>query len=143
MLISARLFSLEIGLESNISSQTGIQGAKPVSGQGRTGAQGFQTAVIDEGVLVLGLLAFALSTAAVIIGFTQAKDFVSRRLRYVDAARSPLAPVVAGVGAALVAAPIVWLLPFVTGVTALAFGLSVGLGVAAGNKEIRRSLPPG
>ena len=25
----------------------------------------------------------------------------------------------------------------------LAFGLSVALGVAAGNKEIRRSLPPG
>lgn len=92
---------------------------------------------------MFGLLAFALSTAAVIIGFTQAKDFVSRRLRYVDAARSPLAPVVAGVGAALIAAPIVWLLPVVSGVTAVAFGLSVGLGVAAGNKEIRRSLPPG
>ena len=92
---------------------------------------------------MFGLLAFALSTAAVIIGFTQAKDFVSRRLRYVDAARSPLAPLVAGIGAALVAAPIVWLLPFVTGVSAVAFGISVGLGVAAGNKEVRRSLPPG
>ena len=88
---------------------------------------------------MFGLLAFALSTAAVIIGFTQAKDFVSRRLRYVDAARSPLAPLVAGIGAAL----IVWLLPFVTGVSAVAFGISVGLGVAAGNKEVRRSLPPG
>lgn len=89
------------------------------------------------------LLAFALSTAAVIIGFSQAKDFVARRLRYVDAARSPLAPIVAGVGAALVAAPIVALLPIVGAGTAIAFGLSVGLGVAAGNKEIRRSLPPG
>ena len=92
---------------------------------------------------MFGLLAFALSTAAAIIGFMQAKDFVSRRLRYVDAARSSLAPLVAGVGAAVVAAPIVWLLPFVSGVTAVAFGVSVGLGVAAGNKEIRRSLPPG
>jgi hypothetical protein len=92
---------------------------------------------------VFALLAFALSTAAVIIGFTQAKDFVARRLRYVDAARSPIAPVVAGVGAALVAAPIVWMLPFVGVGTALAFGLSVGMGVAAGNKEIHRSLPPG
>lgn len=97
----------------------------------------------DEGVFVFGLLAFALSTAAVIIGFTQAKEFVARRLRYVDAARSPLAPVVAGVGAALIAAPIVALLPLVGAGTALAFGLSVALGVAAGNKEIRRSLPPG
>jgi len=92
---------------------------------------------------VFALLAFALSVAAVIIGFTQAKDFVSRRLRYVDAARSPLAPVVAGVGAALVALPIVWMLPLVGVGTALAFGLSVAMGVAAGNKEIHRSLPPG
>ena len=100
-------------------------------------------AVTDEGGFVFALIAFALSTAAVIIGFTQAKDFVSRRLRYVDAARSPLAPLVAGAGAALIAAPIVWLLPFMGGASALAFGLSVGFGVAAGNKEIRRSLPPG
>jgi len=92
---------------------------------------------------VFALLAFALSAAAVIIGFTQAKDFVSRRLRYVDAARSPIAPIVGGVGAALVALPIVWMLPFVGAGTALAFGLSVGMGVAAGNKEIHRSLPPG
>jgi hypothetical protein len=92
---------------------------------------------------VFELIAFALSSAAVIIGFSQAKDFVSRRLRYVDAAHSPIAPVVAGVGAALVATPIVWMLPLVGTGTAIAFGLSVGLGVAAGNKEIRRSLPPG
>jgi hypothetical protein len=92
---------------------------------------------------VFALLAFALSVAAVIIGFTQAKDFVSRRLRYVDAARSPIAPVVAGIGAALVALPIVWMLPLVGVGTALAFGLSVAMGVAAGNKEIHRSLPPG
>jgi hypothetical protein len=92
---------------------------------------------------VFGLLAFALSSAAVIIGFTQAKAFVSQRLRYVDAARSPLAPLVAGVGAALVAAPIVWMLPIIGAGSAIAFGLSVGLGVAAGTKEVRRSLPPG
>lgn len=92
---------------------------------------------------MFALLAFALSMAAVIIGFTQAKDFVSRRLRYVDAARSSLAPVVAGIGAGLVALPIVWMLPFVGVGTAVAFGLSVAMGVAAGNKAVRRSLPPG
>lgn len=109
----------------------------------RSANQGSSPQDRDEGVTVFALLAFALSTAAVIIGFTQAKDFVSRKLRYVDAARSPLAPVVAGVGAAIVAAPIVWMLPFVGVGTALAFGLSVGMGVAAGNREIHRSLPPG
>ena len=92
---------------------------------------------------MFGLLAFALSTAAVIIGFTQAKDFVARRLRYMDAARSPLAPFVAGIGAAIIAAPIVWLLPFVGAGSAIAFGLSVALGVAAGNKNVRQQLPPG
>lgn len=92
---------------------------------------------------MFALLAFALSTAAVIIGFTQAKDFVARRLRYVDAARSPLAPFVAGIGAAIIAAPIVWLLPFVGAGSAIAFGLSVALGVAAGNKNVRQQLPPG
>ena len=92
---------------------------------------------------MFGLLAFALSTAAVIIGFTQAKDFVARRLRYVDAARSPLAPFVADIGAAIIAAPIVWLLPFVGAGSAIAFGLSVALGVAAGNKNVRQQLPPG
>ena len=89
------------------------------------------------------LIAFALSAAAVIIGFTQAKEFVRTRLRYVDAVHTPVAPVVAGIGAALVGAVIVWMIPFVGAGTAIAFGLSVGLGVAAGNKEIRRSLPPG
>jgi len=54
-----------------------------------------------------------------------------------------LAPIVAGIGAALIAAPIVWLLPLVGTGSAIAFGLSVALGVAAGNKEVRRSLPPG
>ena len=115
---------------------------KPGSDAGRTEPRVNQQQRY-EGVYVFGLLAFALSTAAVIIGFTQAKDFVARRLRYVDAARSPLAPVVAGIGAALVAAPIVWMLPLVGAGSAIAFGLSVALGVAAGNKEIRRSLPPG
>lgn len=92
---------------------------------------------------MLELIGFALSLAAVIIGFTQAKEFVARRLRYVDAARGPFAPIVAGIGAALIALPIVALIPLVGTGTALVFGLSVAAGVAAGAKEIRRSLPPG
>ena len=116
---------------------------KPVSRTRRTEAKVTNVATLREGGHVFALLAFALSVAAVIIGFTQAKDFVSRRLRYVDAARSPIAPVVAGVGAAIVAAPIVWLLPFVGAGSAIAFGLSVALGVVAGNKDVRQQLPPG
>lgn len=92
---------------------------------------------------MFGLLAFAASFAVTLIGFTQARAFVRERLRYVDLAQSSLAPVVAGVGAMLLAAPVVALLPFVGGATAVAFGLSVGFGVANGQRDVRRALPPG
>ena len=91
---------------------------------------------------MFGLLAFAVTSAAVIIGFIQAKLFVQRKLRYVDAAQAPLAPVIAGIGAAIIASPVVALLPIVGGGTALMFGAAVGAGVAAGAREIRRKLPP-
>ena len=92
---------------------------------------------------MLELIALALSVAAAIIGFTQAKDFVSRRLRFVDAAQKPLAPLLAGLGAWLVALLIVALIPGLGAGTAILFGVSVGAGVAAGARENRRSLPPG
>jgi hypothetical protein len=92
---------------------------------------------------VWGLLAFAATAATGVIGYFQSKEFVRRKLRYVDSALNPIAPVVAGVGAWLVAIPIVALLPIVGAGTAIVFGASVGVGVAAGAREIRRSLPPG
>lgn len=92
---------------------------------------------------MFGLLAFVASFALTLIGFTQARAFVRERLRYVDLAQSSLAPVVAGVGAMLLAAPVVALLPVVGGATAVAFGLSVGFGVANGQRDVRRALPPG
>src|SRR5690606_38047878 len=61
--------------------------------------------------------------------------FVSERLRYVDAAHKPSAPLLAGLAATAVAAPVVWLLPIVGTGTALAFGAAVGLGTRAGAKE--------
>ncbi len=92
---------------------------------------------------MFGLLYFILASALAIVGYTQAKTFVSRRLRYVDAAQSALAPVIAGVGAAVLGGAVAALLPIVQGGTALLFGASVALGVASGQKEIRRALPPG
>ena len=92
---------------------------------------------------MLALLGFAITAAVVIIGYTQARAFVAERLRYVDAAQSGFAPVIAGVGACVVGAAAAGLLPLVGGGTALAFGISVGLGVANGQREIRRALPPG
>ncbi|MEW5916009.1 MAG: hypothetical protein AB1762_06375 [Gemmatimonadota bacterium] len=89
------------------------------------------------------LISVAAAAAAVIFGFSAARNFVRSRLRYVDAAQHPLAPIAAGIGACAVGAVVVPLLPFVGLGTAMAFGASVGLGVASGAREVRRALPPG
>jgi len=87
-----------------------------------------------------GFISLVVTLAAAWIGYGAARRFVRERLRYVDAALKPSAAILAGVGAALVAAPVVWLLPsfIVSGATAIAFGLSVGLGVRSGAKDVKR-----
>lgn len=69
-------------------------------------------------------------------GFLGARSFVRDRLRYVDAIQSPLAPIVAGVGAALVAWPLA-ALPFITTATSAIFGLGAGFGTRSGAKAIQ------
>lgn len=71
-------------------------------------------------------------------GYWRARTFVRDRLRFVDAVYRRSAPYVAGAGAALVAAPVAWLLPMVGAGSALLFGASVGLGVAAGTRDLKR-----
>ena len=84
------------------------------------------------------LIALAATIAAVIVGYTQARSFVREKLRFVDAVvQSRLAPILAGVGAAAIAAPLVALLPLVGAGTALLFGAGVGVGVAHGSKDAR------
>jgi hypothetical protein len=82
---------------------------------------------------VIGLL---IALAAAGGGFVAARRFVKRRLRFVDALHKPAAPVVAGLGAAALAAPIAFL-PVVTLGTALAFGVGVAGGVATGRRADR------
>lgn len=91
---------------------------------------------------MFGLLALAASIGVTIIGYTQARAFVRERLRYVDSAQSMFAPILAALGALVIAAPVVALLPFVGSGTAIAFAVSIGLGVSSGQKDIRRALPP-
>lgn len=92
----------------------------------------------------MGFLISVIAAAlAVGFGFSIARNFTRARLRYVDAVNHPLAPLAAGVGAAVAGGLIVPFLPFVGLGTAIAFGASVGLGVASGAREIRRALPPG
>jgi len=90
---------------------------------------------------VFFLLSFLVGTVLAMIGYAQARSFVTRRLRYVDAVHTAMAPLIAGVGAALIALPVVAFIPFIGAGTALSFGLAVGAGVAAGSREVRRRLP--
>ena len=76
-----------------------------------------------------------LTGVATGVAYVWTKGFVRRRLRFVDAVRKPLAPVVAGVVAAAFAVPIAGLLPVVTVASGLLIGAGVGAGVANGRTE--------
>ena len=80
---------------------------------------------------MFGLL---LAAAALAAGFVLTRDFVRRRLRYVDVVRRPSAPVVAGVVATAALLPVA-ALPLITMGTAVAFGVGVAGGVASGRKD--------
>jgi len=83
------------------------------------------------------LIALVIAGVAGVGGYRATRRFVRDRLRFVDAAQNRAAPLVVGAGAALVAAPVVWLLPVVGGGTALALGAGVGYGVHRGARDIR------
>jgi hypothetical protein len=80
------------------------------------------------------MLALLLAVGAAGAGFVFTRDFVRRRLRFVEAVHRPSAPVVAGVVATAAALPVA-ALPLITIGTALAFGVGVGGGVASGRRE--------
>ncbi|HSJ07134.1 MAG TPA: hypothetical protein VK936_10545 [Longimicrobiales bacterium] len=89
------------------------------------------------------MLELFATIAAAGVGYVRSRSFVARRLRYVDAVQSPAAPLIAGAAAAVVAAPVVWILPVIGTGTALLFGAAVGVGTRAGIRQIRRGLLPG
>ncbi|HEX6367607.1 MAG TPA: hypothetical protein VF006_01665 [Longimicrobium sp.] len=84
------------------------------------------------------MITLAIALAAAAFGYLQTRGFVRRKLAYVDAVHSGVAPVIAGVAAACLAMPVAGLLPFVGGGTALLFGAAVGAGVSAGSKDTRQ-----
>ncbi len=89
---------------------------------------------------MLELIGFAATTTLTAVGYYQARQYVQRRLQYVDAVHGLRGPLIAGAAAALVAAPVVALLPVVGAGTAVLFGVGVGAGVAAGARSIRRRI---
>jgi hypothetical protein len=90
---------------------------------------------------VIAILALTVTVGSGILAFGFARGFVRRRLRFVDAIRSPVAPVLAAVGAAILVMPLT-MLPLigavVTGVTAAVVGLGAGLGTRSGVKALQR-----
>jgi hypothetical protein len=82
------------------------------------------------------LISLGIAVAAGGFGYLQTRTFVRKRLRFVEAARSATAPVLAGLGAAALTTPVTWL-PLIGAGTAVAVGLGVGFGVASGAKDIR------
>lgn len=79
----------------------------------------------------------AITGIASIGGYVFMKRFVRERLRYVDGVQRGSVPLLAGIGAAAVAAPLA-ILPVVNLGTAVLFGIGVGAGVAAGRRDLKR-----
>jgi uncharacterized MnhB-related membrane protein len=70
----------------------------------------------------------------------KSRSFVGQRLRYTNIVETPALGLWAGVGATILAAPVVALLPIVGAGTAIVIGAGVGTGVALGVKDTKE--PP-
>ena len=84
------------------------------------------------------MLQVLITIAAGLIGFVLARNFVRRRLRFVDAVHSPFAPIVAGLAAAVVAWPAA-ILTFIPLTTVIVFGIATGFGTASGSRTLREA----
>ena len=80
--------------------------------------------------MIIGLLLAAASLGG---GFIPTRNFVRRRLRYVDAAQKASAPIVAGV-VATAAGVAIAALPIITVPMGVLFGIGVGTGWASGQR---------
>lgn len=89
------------------------------------------------------LVAFAAASVIALAGHHYARQFVTRRLRYVNAVHTKKAPIIAGVAAAAIAAPVMAVVPILGLGTALSFGVAVGMGVAGGSHEVQRGFGGG
>ena len=86
---------------------------------------------------IIGMLVLGGTGVGLYATYVKTREFVRERLRFVDAAQKPATPWVVGVAAALMAAPVVAILPLVGGLTAAAFGVTVGAAVRSGQKQVK------
>jgi len=73
-----------------------------------------------------------------VAGHLKSRDFVQKRLRYTNLVEKPALGLAVGVAAAVLAAPIVAVLPVLGAGTAIAVGAGVGTGVALGAARARK-----
>jgi hypothetical protein len=86
---------------------------------------------------IIGLVMLAATVVLGVGGYLVARDFVRKRLRFVDAVRSPLAPIAAGIAAFLLLWPLSWL-PLISATPAVVFGFGCAFGTASGVRALRR-----
>jgi len=79
----------------------------------------------------------AAAGAGMGLSYFRIRDFVSERLRFVDAAQRKATPWVAGIVAAFAASVIVPFLPILGGGTAIVFGIVTGTAVRSGQKQVK------
>ncbi len=84
------------------------------------------------------IVGIAVAGTGAVLGHLKSRSFVRRRLRYTGFVDRPWLGVAAGVATAVLAAPVVAVLPLVGTGTALAVGVGVGTGVALGARDARR-----
>jgi len=86
---------------------------------------------------LIQLIVLGGTVALAIAGYVISRNFVRRRLRFVDAVRSPLAPIAAGIIGFLVFWPLS-LLPIISVTPAVVLGFACAFGTASGVRALRR-----
>ncbi|MDH5589197.1 MAG: hypothetical protein OEZ65_07430 [Gemmatimonadota bacterium] len=86
---------------------------------------------------MFGLIAMGIAGAAGVFGHIKSRSFVGTKLRYTKLVDKPLIGLWAGVGATVLAAPLVAVLPIVGAGTAIALGAGVGTGVSLGAHDAK------
>ncbi len=85
-----------------------------------------------------GVVGLVVTVVAVGFMFETARQFVRRRLRFVDGVYNPVVPWVAAGVTLLIAMPVVALLPAVGATTGFAVAAATGLGTASGVRALKR-----
>ena len=86
---------------------------------------------------MFGLIAAGIAGVSGVIGHIKSRHFVGQKLRYTSIVEKPMLGVWVGVGATVLAAPVVAVIPIIGAGTAIAIGAGIGTGVALGVKDSR------